>query len=47
MFDDEYELDESELAPPKPYTPEQRAAIDEMNADLAAAFDEYCELCKM
>lgn len=47
MSDYEYELDGSELDTPKPYTPEQQEMIDEMNAELAAAFDEYCELCKM
>lgn len=41
---DELELDESELEPPKPYTAEQRAAIDEMNAELAKAFAEYCAM---
>lgn len=43
--EDEYELDEEEFAPSKPYTPEQQEAIDEMNAELAAAFDEYLSLC--
>lgn len=42
---DEYEFDEEELEPPKPYTAEQRAVIDEMNAELAKAFDEYLSLC--
>lgn len=41
---DELELEEDELAPTKPYTLEQRAAIDEMNAELARAFDEYCAM---
>ncbi len=38
---EDYELDESELGPSKPYTAEQRAAIDEINAEIAKAFDEY------
>lgn len=45
-YEDEYELDEEELAPPKPYTPEQREMIDEINRQLADAFNEYLKLCE-
>lgn len=45
MDDYEYELNEEELAPSKPYTPEQRELIDEINQQLADAFDEYMCLC--
>ncbi len=44
MEDYELELDASELEAPKPYTAEQRAAIDEMNAEIAKAFREFCEV---
>lgn len=36
MFDDEYELDESELEPPKPLSAERRAEIEELYAQMAA-----------
>lgn len=42
MFDDEYDLEE--LEPPRPYTPEQREAIDEINAEIAKAFAELCQI---
>ncbi len=37
MLDDEYEyeLDVSELEPPKPYTAERRAEIEELYAQMA------------
>lgn len=35
-----YELDEEELAPTKPYSPERRAEIDELNAEIANLFRE-------
>lgn len=44
MPDYELELDEEELAPPKPYTPERQAEIDELNAEIAAAFKDLCEM---
>ena len=38
---DDCELEEYEpLTSPKPYTPKQRAAIDEMNAELQRVCDE-------
>lgn len=40
MFDDEYELDESELAPPKPLSPERRAEIEQSYAQMAADLAE-------
>ena len=36
----DYELDEAELAPPKPYTLERRAEIGEMMSQIAADFAE-------
>lgn len=40
-FPNEYDFDEET---PKPYTAEQRAAIDEMNAEIEKAFREFCEV---
>ncbi len=37
---DEYELDASELEPPKPYTAERCAEIEELYAKIAAALEE-------
>lgn len=39
MADNEYILDPEELAPPKPYTAERRAEIDEQTREAA-------ELCR-
>lgn len=36
MFDDEYELDESELEPTKPLSAERRAEIEELYTQMAA-----------
>ena len=33
-----YELTTDELAPPKPYTAERRAEIDELNAEIAELY---------
>lgn len=40
MFEDEYELDESELEPPKPLSTERRAEIEELYAQMAACLAE-------
>ena len=40
MFDDEYELDELELTPTKPLTPERKAEIAELYAQMAADLAE-------
>ena len=41
---DELELDEDELAPPKPYTPERASEIAEINSEIASAFAEICAM---
>lgn len=41
---EEYELDESELDPPKPLSAERRAEIDEINNEIAALVREICEM---
>lgn len=37
-------VDDEELAPPKPYTAERRAEVDEINNDIAELFREINEM---
>lgn len=37
---EDYELDKSELAPPKPLSVERRAEINELYAEIAADLEE-------
>lgn len=41
---EEYELDKSELEPPRPMSAERRAEIDEINSEIAKVFREICEM---
>lgn len=41
---EEYELDKSELKPPKPLSAERRAEIDEINSEIVALVREICEM---
>ncbi len=38
------EFDGEELSPPKPYTAERRAEIDEINGEIAELFREIDEM---
>lgn len=40
MNDYDYELDETELTPPKPYTPARAAEIAELMSDISTLFSE-------
>ena len=41
----DYELEAEELAPPKPYTPEQQDLIDDINKEIADAYSEFMSVC--
>ncbi|MCM1276028.1 MAG: hypothetical protein NC299_11815 [Lachnospiraceae bacterium] len=44
MNEYERELSADELAPPKPYSAERRAEIDELNAEISALYKDICEM---
>ncbi len=40
----DYEIDESELVPPKPYTPERAAEIAELMDEIAKGFEDILNM---